>query len=98
PLEVVAAIGVELGAATDRPAHLVGRMAANLGAGDRAGAHAKEASRQARAWGSGAEQGDRVSSVVAAADVMRRDHDLGTAPGLVHAEGLHDVGGPRLGL
>src|SRR5262245_37876777 len=73
-------------------------MAADLGAGDRASPHAKEASRQARAWGSGAEQGDVVSSVVAAADVMRRDHDLGTAPGLVDAPVLYDVGEPVLRL
>src|SRR5262249_35103838 len=38
------------------------------------------------------------SSIVAGADVMRRDHDLGAAPGLVHAPVLHDVGEPRLGL
>ena len=38
------------------------------------------------------------SSIVAGADVMRRDHELGTAPGLVHAPVLHDVGEPRLGL
>src|SRR5262249_11479996 len=48
PLEVVAALEVLPGAATDRPAHLVGRMAASLGAGYRAGPHAEEASRQAR--------------------------------------------------
>src|SRR5262245_65894362 len=29
---------------------------------------------------------------------MRRDHDLGTAPGLVHAPVLHDVGEPNLGV
>src|SRR5262245_63018178 len=71
-------------------------MAARLGAGDRAGAHAEEARHGVAAWGSGAEQGDRVSSVVAGADVMRRDHELGTAPGLVHAPVLHDVGEPSL--
>src|SRR5262249_6930466 len=51
PLEVVALIEVETRAAADCPAHLVGRMTANLGAGDRAGGSAAEdgskASRQA---------------------------------------------------
>src|SRR5262249_59988415 len=49
PLEVVAAREVEPGAAADRPAHLVRRMAANLGAGDPASPRAEETGRQARA-------------------------------------------------
>src|SRR5262249_11374760 len=99
PLEVVAAREVVPGAAADRPAQLVGRMAASLGAGDRAGPHAEEAGRQARACGPGNAADRRAaSSIVAAADVMRRDHELGTAPGLVHAPVLHDVREPHLGL
>src|SRR6516165_11300462 len=73
-------------------------MAANLGAGNSAGPHAEEASRGARAWGKVAQQVADVSRIVAAADVMRGDHELGTAPGLVHAPVLHEVGEPRLGL
>src|SRR6516225_10415398 len=73
-------------------------MAANLGAGNSAGPHAEEASRGARAGGKVAQQVADVSRIVAAADVMRGDHELGTAPGLVHAPVLHEVGEPRLGL
>src|SRR5262249_1656416 len=99
PLEVVALIEVEPRAAADRPAHLVGRMAANLGAsqsGIRDSPKAEGASEQPRAWGSGAEERCAVSGIVAAADVMRRNHDLGTAPGLVDAPVLHDVREPGL--
>src|SRR5262249_50905621 len=81
---------------------LVGRMAANLGAGDRAGPRAEEAGRHTRAYGPrDLRQADsaghcRRSSIVATADVVRRDHDLGTAPGLVHAPVLDDVREPNL--
>src|SRR5262249_28091622 len=59
---------------------------------------AEGASEQPRAWtgGWGAEEVCAVSGIVAAADVMRRDHDLGTAPGLVDAPVVHDVGEPSL--
>src|SRR5262249_46381703 len=97
PLEVVAALEAVPGAGADRPAELVGRMAANLGASQSASPHSEEASRHARAWGSGAEEGDRVGNIVAAADVMRRNHELGAAPGLVDPPVLHDVGEPVFG-
>src|SRR5262249_21064824 len=80
PLEVVALIEVEPRAAADRPTYLVGRMAARLGAGQSAGPRAEEAGRQARACGPGdAADWCAARSIVAAADVMRRDHDLATA-------------------
>src|SRR5262245_25382556 len=75
-------------------------MAASLHAGQsasrRAAKNRGEAGGQAAAWVSG-EQRAGVGRIVAAADVMRRDHELGTAPGLVHAPVLHDVGEPSLG-
>src|SRR5262249_32727529 len=80
PLEVVAALEVVPGAGADRPADLVGRMAANLGASQSASPRAEEASRQARAWGNGAEQRDSGSSILAAADAIRRNHEQATAP------------------
>src|SRR5262249_62034246 len=92
PREGVARIEVEPRAAAARPTYLVGRMAARLGAGQSAGPRAEEAGRQARACGPGdAADWCAARSIVAAADVMRRDHDLGTAPGLIDAPVLHDV-------
>src|SRR5262249_23966773 len=66
------------------------RAAKNPGeAGDRAGAwNRREPCR--------GEQRTSVGRIVAAADVMRHDHDLGTAAGLVDAPVLHDVREPRL--
>src|SRR5262249_13806037 len=96
-LEVVAALKVELGAAARSPAHLVSRMAANLRAGDRADrirenhppyGQAVVYDRRAR----------KAVSKVAAADVVRRHHQLRTAPGLVDTPVLDDVREPDLGL
>src|SRR5439155_4861184 len=60
-LQVVTAVGIELGAAACRPAHLVGRVAANLRAGD---STSNRRSSYARPCA--------IGSIVAAAGVMRR--------------------------
>src|SRR5262245_18123145 len=74
-------------------------MAARLHAGQSASRRTAnnrgEAGERAAACWSG-EQRAGAGRIVAGADVMRRDHELGTAPGLVHAPVLHDVGEPRL--
>src|SRR5262249_33690821 len=79
------------------------RMAARLGAGDRAGAHAEEAGGQAGAWdrveaasGGQKQRAGGAGRIVNGAGVMRRDHELGTAPRPGHAPALHAVGEPSL--
>src|SRR5262249_36543151 len=87
PLEVVAALKVELAAGACSPAHLVGRMAANLRAGERA---------VGRIW-CGHAGPHAPGSIVATAGVMRGHHQLCTAPGLVDTPVRHDVREPDLG-
>src|SRR2546430_17122640 len=99
-MELVALVEVEPEPAGPRPAHLVGRMAAGLGAG-RHTAHSKgapdaAAGKHARAQRTESSEYARRSSVVAGADVVRGDHQLSTAPGLVDAPVLQDIGEARL--